>query len=484
MSSSSNSRRRRSQRRRQSKGLHTGTLRNADWLARLRLWLFPSDGILAGLKRHGNTSWRPADLVWLALCWSWSAARHVTDAFTEAADQCRILKTPSLSTYQGFMKALTRWTAPLMPLLWSILHERMPQIGGGFWRIDGWIPIGFDGSRSTAPRSASAEQACCAPHYGTGMTARYRKKKSRGLRRRRNERNKPQPQEPQAWITLMWHMGLRLPWMWRLGPSNSSERAHVMDMLETEEFPDKTLFTGDAGFVGYPLWSRILDGGYDFLVRVGANTSLLAEWGCVRQAGLVWCWPQDAQKSSRPALRLRLERVRIGQTQVWMLTSVLNRSRLSRKQMTKFYRMRWGIEIEFRGLKQTLDRRDLRCRNAARLFAELHWSLMGMAIAELFALKEQLASAGGDPQRRSLANTMRALRHCLRHLAETPAAGQDLPTRLREAVTDRYVRKSSKRARYRPKNPDKKPLGDPKIRPLTAQERSQLKSTQPQRSAA
>ena len=38
----------------------------------------------------------------------------------------------------------------------------------------------------------------------------------------------------------MWHMGLRLPWTWRIGPSNSSERAHVEEMLEQEEMPEDT----------------------------------------------------------------------------------------------------------------------------------------------------------------------------------------------------------------------------------------------------
>ena len=50
----------------------------------------------------------------------------------------------------------------------------------------------------------------------------------------------------------MWHMGLRLPWTWRLGPSNSSERDHVREMLKQEAFPENTLFCGDAGFIGYP----------------------------------------------------------------------------------------------------------------------------------------------------------------------------------------------------------------------------------------
>src|SRR5271163_937468 len=133
--------------------------------------------------------------------------------------------------------------------------------------------------------------------------------------------------------------------------------------------------------------------------------------------------------------------------------------------------MRWGIEVELRGLKQTLDKAKLRCRNDRRLMAELDWSILAMAVAELFALKEQLATnlpksgAGGcegDPAKRSLAKTIRALRGCLKKLKEQPAPGEDLASQLRQAVTDSYVRKASKRARYRPPNPDKKPLGDPK----------------------
>ena len=145
--------------------------------------------------------------------------------------------------------------------------------------------------------------------------------------------------------------------------------------------------------------------------------------------------------------------------------------------------MRWGIEVEFRGLKQTLDRAKLRSRNAQRLLVELDWSILGMAVAELFALKEQLSSRASpstdknnaaDPLKRSLAKTMRALRRCLGNLKEVPQSGQDLRIQLRKAVTDGYKRKRPKRARYRRKNPDKKPLGDPEIRILTEEENVKL----------
>jgi Transposase DDE domain len=465
-------------------------LTNKQSFAAFRDWFLPGDTPFASLTLHGNTRWKPSALVWLALCWAWSDARNLTDAFTQAADCCqRLFGAAALSTYQGFLGALLSWTPSLLPLLRGVLQRSMQLLGGKFWRVDGWVPIAFDGSRSTAPRTQANELALCAPRYGRGKTAKYRKKKSKGLRRRNNRKAKPQQPKPQAWITLLWHMGLRLPWDWRLGPSNASERAHVMEMLESAAFPENTLFCGDAGFVGYPLWSAISAAGGDFLVRVGANVSLLhEEIEYQPQKGKkkdfpVLCWPKKAQQAKQEPLELRLLQVRLGKTTMWLLTSVRERERLSAKAAVRFYRLRWGVEVEFRGLKQTLERAKLRSRNDRRLLVELDWSILAMAVAELAALKEQLArraarSAGqgkkADPAKRSLAKTMRALRHCLANLDEVPAPGQDLASRLGEAVTDSYQRRKSKRARYRPPNPDKKPLGDPQVHPLDQEEKEKL----------
>ena len=146
---------------------------------------------------------------------------------------------------------------------------------------------------------------------------------------------------------MLWHMGLRLPWTWRLGPSNSSERDHVKEILASEEFPENTLFCGDAGFTGYPLWSLILAQASDFLVRVGANVNLLSEQADVKKlgGGLVLCWPKGKMHSQQPPLRLRLAWVKVGKTKMWMLTSVLDRRQLGNKQIARFYKMRWGIEV-------------------------------------------------------------------------------------------------------------------------------------------
>jgi hypothetical protein len=469
--------------------------RNKEHLAGMLDWLVPGNSIFAEMRLHGNTKWLPKNLVSLALLWAWSESKCLTDAYSDALVWHRDMFGAELpGTYQGFMGALARWTGTLMSLLWARLHELMEEIGGRFWRIDGWLPIAFDGSRSSAPRTKANERAFCAKNYGKGSTAKYRKKKSKGMRRKKNERNKPQPQQPQAWITMLWHMGLRLPWMWRLGPSNSSERAHVMEMIKSGKYPKNTLFCGDAGFVGYPLWSSILQGGQDFLVRVGANVSLLRESVDYQllKGGIVLCWPKTIQAAKQPPLRLRLEKVRIGKADVYLLTSVLNAGSLTTDQMIKFYKLRWGVEVEFRGLKQTLDRADLRCHNDSRLLAELDWSIMAMAVAELFALKEQLAKRQqrppnnrrvANPAKRSLANAVRAIRRCMRDRNDIPERGKDLRTSLSEAVTDDYERRRSKRARYCPPNPDKKPLGQPQVRKLTAQEKKQLSTFEEKRAA-
>jgi hypothetical protein len=458
---------------------------NKNSLLGLWEWFFPT-GIFAKIVLHGNTKWAPIQFVILAFCWTWSDARCLTDAFVEAAESGRSLfGFPALRTCQGFIRALVTWSPPLIRELIAVVRRRMEEIGGRFWRMGGWIPVAFDGSRSTAPRTKSNEAAYCAANYGKGSTAKYRRKKSKGMRRKRNEKNQAQPQEPQAWITLMWHMGLRLPWSWRLGPSNSSERDHVLEMLDAEAFPETTLFCGDAGFIGYPLWARILERGHDLLVRAGANVYLQVETaaGQVVKEGrdqIVLCWPKEAQQTGQPPLRLRLIHTRIKKTKIWLLTSVLDRKKLTLKQARRFYEMRWGIELEFRGLKQTLNRADLRSRNENRLRVELDWSILGMAVAELLALKEQLSATAAKPKKdrpgkRSLAGTMRALRWCLRNIDKTTEFGPTLEDRLREAVIDDYKRTSSKRARYRPTNPDKKPLGDPQLRKLTFEEKKKLR---------
>ncbi len=462
-------------------------VRNDTVFRELLDWFVPQGELFAEDEFHGNVKWDPEQLTVEALIWSWQEAKNVTDAFHQTLEICGDLGLKNMAmTYPTFMNALDRYGNTFRSRLRERFQTLAEEVGGQRFRTGGWVLIGFDGSRATAPRTVSNEQAFCAPNYGNGKRAMYGKKKSKGMRRKRNEQNKPQPQAPQAWITMLWHMSLRLPWTWRLGPSNSSERDHVKEMLDQETFPENTLFCGDAGFVGYPLWSSIpATPGRHFLVRVGANVKLLSEKADIKKCGggVVLCWPKGRMDSGDPPLRLRLVKVKVGKTQMWMLTSVLDARKLSKKQIVRFYKMRWGIEVEFRGLKQTIDKHTLRCRNSDRLLVELDWSIRAMAVAELIALREQIRADDEDdsgetydPQDRSLANTMRALRKCMRQLHKYSRREDGLLHALSQALVQRYHNHTDKRARYRPKNPDKKKLRDPTVRKINAKQRNKLKN--------
>lgn len=439
------------------------------------------------LTFHGNTSWNPVDLIVLAQLWIWSASPKLTEAFEDARCQSlQLLGRSALSTYQGLAGALGTWTATFMPLLQARLHEVIKQIGGRHLRVGRWVAIAIDGSRATTPRTASNERAFCAKNYGKGKTAKYRKKKTKGMRRRKNEKATPQPQAPQIWITLMWHIGLGLPWCWKLGPSNSSERQHVEEMILSGHFLKNTLFVGDAGFVGYEFWKLILAQGHHFMVRVGGNVRLLEGLGFYteQKKGIVYCWPNVAMRKKLPPLTLRLVKCRLGRKKkAWLLTSVLDEQQLSHQEIVSLYEQRWGIELEFRGLKQTFGRRTLRSRKSERALVEMEWSILAMTVIELFALKQQMLPKKAAPKKLSFAKSLGAVRRSLQHLCHRPEHILDFEAMLRAALVDDYQRKASKAARYRPDKKDKPSCGMPKVSRATAIHRKKLKQLDLQNAA-
>ena len=455
----------------------TRSLNGETLLAAVR-WIIDA-GIFEQRKFHGNTGWKPFEFVLLAVVWAWSDSSTLTGAFGEAHRwSLNVLGRAAVSTYQGLMGALVASTGRILPLLWGRMHELLEQHGGDHWRIGSWLPLAVDGSRISTPRTKANERAFCAPNFGLSRKADYRRRKRRQQgrpQRRRRRRKSGPPVGPQIWLTLIWHMGLRMPWSWKSGPSTASERDHFQRMLREQQFPENTLFCGDAGFTGYELWKAAIDRGHQILIRVGANVTLLRKLGYeVRERGdIVYCWPSAAARKNQPPLVLRLIRFRLGRTQACVVTSILEHRRLTEKQAVRLYRLRWGVELQFRALKQTFGRRKLRSKRPDRALAELDWSLLGLAIIQLFAIKEQVRF-GELPEQCSVSLAIRIVRETLDRWYETPAASETFSRRLRAAVTDDYRRTSSKKARYRPNFNDKPSAKKPKLLDATRQQKQWL----------
>jgi len=446
-------------------------------------WLV-NEKIFTGIQLHGNTSWVCSNLVCLTLLWVWSTTPQISEAFVDARSKLEKLfgKSP-VTTYQGLMKALVSTTPKLMPVLQKRLHQLMDKIGGEHMRIGRWVPIAIDGSKETAPRTVSNETAFRAKNYGQGKNAKNRRRKPRKASsgklpvKAKKSKQVPLP-PPQVWLTMMWHIGLGMPWCWKLGPSNASERNHVREMLKSAHFLANTLFVGDAGFVGYDFWKSMIDDGHHFLVRVGTNVNLLSDLCVHGRDGkdIVYCWPKKKMKANEPPLRLRLVKCKIGKNEnVWLLTSVLDKRQLSNKDMVKLYKQRWGIELEFRALKQTFSRRKLRCRSAERVLVEIEWSIFGMAAVELMTLKEQLTVPGARPEKLSFAQALTRIRHSLNNLKDCPEFMNDLCTDLRAALIDDYERTKLKEGRYKPKKKNKPSCGEPVVGRATREQKHQYK---------
>jgi len=264
------------------------------------------------------------------------------------------------------------------------------------------------------------------------------------------------------WLTLLWHVGTGLPWSWRSGASDSSERHHLLDMLG--EMPENSLMTADAGFVGYEFWKTLRDANHDFVIRIGSNVKLIKTLGYAREYDhTVYLWPDKAARKKMPPLVLRLIVIHDGKQPVFLVTSVLSKQRLSDKQAIEIYRYRWGIELFFRTFKQTFGCTKLRGHSAANAELELDWSLVALWSICLLGQCE-LVRAGESPSRLSAAGAIRAVQNTLRDYRVRPESSDEtLSSLLAHALLDGYQRSSSKTSRDYPTKKKRDRTAAPKI---------------------
>lgn len=445
---------------------------HGDLLRKALTWVF-NDRMFGDVQLHGNIKWTPKQLVILAVLWVWSDKRTLSRSFVHARRLSLVMfSSVGVTTFQGLTGALKKWSFKLLPRTQRQLHALMEEVGGEHWRIGLWVALAVDGSRSSTPRTKSNEEAFAAKNYGKGKKARSRRK---WKNKKKRSKKLSAPVKPQMWITLIWHMGLKMPWTWKTGPSTSSERHHLMDMLKTENFPENTLFCGDAGFVGYDFWNAIRKAEHHFVIRVGANVRLLTDLGYVRERdGIVCVWPDAAARRRQPPLVLRLIQIQNERGTMSLVTSVLSERKLSNAKVAQLYSMRWGIELQFRSLKQTFGRGQLHSRTAECSYVEMDWSLVGLWVIQLFAVKEQI-KVDRPPDNSSVALSLTIIQETMDLCNDEALNGRVLSQQLSEAVHDDYVRNSSKTARYQPNKKDKPSATQPIILKATTKQKQAIR---------
>lgn len=400
------------------------------------------------ISRDKRLRWTDRLLVVMAVLMAWYESGSLGDAF-EACWQVLSGMYPTRKraghTGEGFSAALVSRSAQLLPGVVAALRRAVRKVAAGYWQIAGYTVMGVDGSRINCPRTKANQLAFdCAGKHGTA---------------------------PQQFITTLLHVGTGLIWAWRRGGGKEAERSHLREMIE--ELPEKSLLLADAGFTGYQLLRDLLAAGHSFIIRAGSHVRLLKKLGfAVREReGTVYLWP--LKHRHEPPMVLRLVALHDGRKMVYLLTSILEESALSDEQIGQMYRRRWGLELFYRSLKQTLRKHTLHSHSPAQAQVELDWAVTGLWLLGLLTV-EQMVGRGVDPQEWSVAESIRALRRVMQ------ARGGRMKARglcvLGRAVKDSYHRQGSKSSRNWPRQKTESPPGKPQLR--TAQEDERLAAEQ------
>lgn len=414
----------------------------------------PNQGLALQVE-NGKVSWTPRILVTCAILWAWNASATLKDRFAEARlstiDIYSSRRRPGQS-YQGFISALCRCSEHLLEVVCQTLRQLVREIAADYWTVDGWTAFGVDGTKVECSITEANEK-------GFGRAGKEKC-------------------APQQYLTMLLHLATGLPWAFERGPAKSSEREHLRQMIGL--LPAESLVVADAGFTGYDLLRELTRAGHSFVIRVGNNVRLLSKLGYYAREfeSLVYLWPQEKQggrdsrgrrrKPAEEPLVLRLVTLHDGRQPVHLLTNVLDASRLSEKTMARAYELRWGLELYYRTLKQTMGKRKMLSDAPAQAGVELDWSVIGLWMLGVMMVEQSIA-AGASPAQCSAASALRVIRTAVARMRRRCRRGA-IAREMRGAVKDGYTRRGSKTARNYPRKKNQRPPGGPIIRTATETE--------------
>lgn len=398
----------------------------------------------AGSKRRAEPRWDFQPLVIVLLTMTWAGGDSQAERF-EAARGFYVMSYEARrrpgKTLQGFQKALAR--LPMRPLqaLAAGVRRQILRFYGERLRIDGFIPMGCDGSRVECPRS-------------TELEARMGKSG--------NDKS-----APNLWVTAFVHLGLGLLWSWRLGKGDADERLHLQQMLSI--LPYCSLIVTDAAYMGYDLAWAILREKHSFLLRMSSKMYLysmenveLDKW----EEGPVLYWPEKSQKKGEPIFCRLICIKGQGKTKhdVWLLTNILDAQQLSAATAGKFYRWRWRNEGLFRTYKRTMKKLKLCSRTVRLVHREAEVSLLAL---QLLLAHADLALRPKGTEGKEVISPRKVILaiRCEISGSRRPR-GYSYAGRLAECLADQRQQKSPKSTREWPRRKPHTPPGPPVIRTL------------------
>jgi Transposase DDE domain len=459
----------------------------------------------ANSRREHKKRWELQPLVTVLLVLSWCQGDSLPERF-ETARACYVALHPKRrqpgKTVRGFALALRRLPMPVLRSLLAAVRCRLSGWLHSCWRTGGFVLLGCDGSRLECPRTAALERA---------LGCSGKKKKAKKAKKRPKKKAKKGPETkakealkaiaevapvaaasapaapstakadeemslPSLWLTALVHLASGVPYAWLVGKGDASEQRHLQRLAKL--LPACALVITDAGYRGFALLHELLDAKADFLIRLSSATTLYTlEQKTLKKfetGQVAYYWPAEAQKQEQPPVKVRVIRVRGCQKQdVWLLTSVLEESRLSVKDAARYYKMRWGSEGFFRTYKRTLGNLKLRFDTPALVFREVEVALLGAQLLLCQGARAIPAAEGETAPGYSPRKVLQAFRKEVTRLA-APRLLVGFAAALKKARAERRKRTSAKEKRVWPRRKPHTPPKRPKIRTMTDDQKDLL----------
>src|SRR6185437_806473 len=146
-------------------------------------------------RRAPAPRWDLQPLLWIALAMTWASGHSQQERFETARGfyvvAYKARRRPG-KTLQGFQKALRRVPMRQLRAFSTGVRAQLRRRYGARLLVDGFEPMGCDGSRLECPRSEQLE-------------TRFRPASKDDC-------------APTVWLTAFVHLGTGLLWSWRLGP--------------------------------------------------------------------------------------------------------------------------------------------------------------------------------------------------------------------------------------------------------------------------
>jgi hypothetical protein len=434
---------------------HQTAVQPQSFLDCLRYFLTPSvwRQVQRAFQPHRALRWRPQPLLMVLLVMTWCSGESQAERFETAKAfyiACYQRKRRPGKTLEGFHKALADVPTQALRATATAVRSRLEQVFAQRLVVDGFVPLGCDGSRLECPRTPELEQRLLA------------KSKKRG------EAKSKRPSAPMVFVSAFVHLSSGLLWSWRLGGAHASERDHLLRLLNT--LPRLALVVADAGYVGYQLLYALSKAKCSFLIRLSSKAPLYTKERVAVsrfREGLAYYWPQEIQKQSEPPIEVRVIRLRQQRKiDVWLMTNVLESHRLPWSTASKFYRWRWRNEGLFRTYKRTFGKVKLMSRTVAQAHREAESSLLAVQLVLAQGVLALEGVGGAENELPSARKVLLEIRGEIRDVTGTYLGPRQRRTYLERLKQARWKRRRPRKNQVRrpwPGRADHKPPKPPKF---------------------